>query len=71
MSFFESFLLGLPMSMPSAPLMALPLEGPAVLSGLASTSYAQAVVKLIESSSFKFPMGFPMDINGELGFIFT
>lgn len=34
-------------------------------------SYASAISKLAESSSFKILLRFPVDINGELGFIFS
>lgn len=33
-------------------------------------SYAAVVAKPVDSTSFKIPMGFPVDVNGELGFIF-
>lgn len=34
-------------------------------------SYASTIAKLVEPSSFKMPMQFSVDINGELSFIFT
>ncbi|KAK4833981.1 hypothetical protein QYF36_014386 [Acer negundo] len=47
--------------------MALPSAGTDAI----GSSFAQAVIKSAESSGLKIPMRFPVDINGDLGFIFT
>ncbi|KAK0595455.1 hypothetical protein LWI29_006801 [Acer saccharum] len=55
----------------STPPMALPSAGTAVQVGAGVKSYAQAVDKKVETHAYKFPMRYPVDINGELGFIFS
>ncbi|TXG59223.1 hypothetical protein EZV62_013796 [Acer yangbiense] len=55
----------------STPSMALPSAGTAVQVGAGVKSYAQAVDKNVETHAYKFPMRYPVDINGELGFIFS
>ncbi|KAK1577801.1 hypothetical protein Q3G72_024969 [Acer saccharum] len=55
----------------STPLMALPSAGTAVQVGAGVKSYAQAVDKKVETHAYKFPMRYPVDINDELGFIFS
>lgn len=57
------------MASPS-PLMASPLVGNGDKDDNTVKSYAVAVAKPTELTSFKIPMRFPMDVNGELGFIF-
>lgn len=47
--------------------MALPSAGNASM----PKSYASTVVKPTENSSFKIPMQFPVEIDGELGFVFS
>ncbi|TXG69366.1 hypothetical protein EZV62_004301 [Acer yangbiense] len=55
----------------STPPMALPSAGTAVQVGAGVKSYAQAIDKNVETHAYKFPMRYPVDINGELGFIFS
>lgn len=57
--------------MPYSPLMALLLVRNVRKDDPLVKSYASTVAKLVESSSLKMPMQFLVDINGELGFIFT
>ncbi|KAK3219917.1 hypothetical protein Dsin_013887 [Dipteronia sinensis] len=51
--------------------MASPSAGTAIQAGLGVNSYAQAVNEKVDTPAFKIPMRFPVDINGELGFIFS
>ncbi|KAK1578171.1 hypothetical protein Q3G72_028139 [Acer saccharum] len=51
--------------------MALPSAGNAKYGDSLVQSYAHAVAKPVDNPSFKIPMRFPVDINGELGFIFS
>ncbi|KAL5998186.1 hypothetical protein ACLOJK_009124 [Asimina triloba] len=54
-----------------APVMALSSAGLARNGEPKVLSYAQAVAKSADNPSFVMPMRFPVDINGELGFIFS
>lgn len=61
---------GWTLTAPFAPSMASPSAGNSG-SDPVTKSYAQAVNKKVENSSFKISMRFPVDINGEMGFIFS
>lgn len=51
--------------------MASPLMGNVGSDAVMAKSYAQAVCKKTEQSAFKIPMRFPVEIDGEMGFVFS